>query len=158
MKQFSHPDNCVSMGWPVLNYSGSEEETLENVRSSVCADVGVVLLEPVHWQTGERMSSSLISQIGMIAHENEALLVVDETNTGCGATGEGFWAYDGSQADYVSFGKRTQVTGFFSAMGPDGITLGGSEHDVTLLGEIKKQIDADQLIERVARVGNALGI
>lgn len=103
------------------------------------------------------MSSSLISQIGMIAHENEALLVVDETNTGCGATGEGFWAYDGSQADYVAFGKRTQATGYFSGMGADGISLGGSEMDVTLLSQIKKQIDADQLIERVARVGKSLG-
>jgi len=35
----------------------------------------------------------LIDKIADIAHENEALLVVDETNTGAGATGRGFWAY-----------------------------------------------------------------
>lgn len=67
------------------------------------------------------MSSSLISQIGSIAHDSGALLVVDETNTGCGATGRGFWAYDGSNADYVSFGKRTQATGFYSGLGGEGI-------------------------------------
>ena len=41
------------------------------------------------------MSKSLIDQIGKIAHDFEAALIVDETNTGCGATGNGFWAYDG---------------------------------------------------------------
>jgi 4-aminobutyrate aminotransferase-like enzyme len=82
------------------------------------------------------MSSKLISAIGQIAHENEAMLLVDETNSGCGATGQGFWAYDGSEADYVSFGKRTQATGYYSANG-SGIELGGSEHNVHLLDEIK---------------------
>lgn len=92
----------------------------------------------------------------MIAHENEALVVVDETNTGCGATGRGFWAYDGSQADYVTFGKRTQATGYYSALGPDGIALGGSEINVALLAEIKKQIDTDKLISKVDSVASTL--
>jgi len=109
---------------------------LENVRQQVTRDCAVVMIEPVNWQTGALMSSSLISAIGEIAHENEALLLVDETNSGCGATGKGFWAYDGVEADYVTFGKRTQATGYFSANG-SGIDFGGSEHDVELLSEIK---------------------
>ena len=52
------------------------------------------------------MSSSTINQIGKLAHESEAALIVDETNTCCGATGTGFWAYNGNLADYVTFGKR----------------------------------------------------
>ena len=78
------------------------------------------------------MSSKLISAIGVIAHENEALLLVDETNTGCGATGKGFWAYDGAEADYVTFGKRSIVTGYFSKedIHAPSVHLGGSELDV----------------------------
>lgn len=79
-------------------------------------------------------------------------MVVDETNTGCGATGRGFWAYDGSMADYVSFGKRTQATGYYKA-GDEGIQLGGSEINVALLGEIKKEIDTHKLISKVESVG-----
>lgn len=60
------------------------------------------------------MSTSFINQIGQIAHESDAALIVDETNTGAGATGNGFWAYSGSAADYLTFGKRTQATGYFS--------------------------------------------
>ena len=53
------------------------------------------------------MRSQFIDELGTLAHESGAALVVDETNTGCGATGAGFWAYSGSAADYLAFGKRT---------------------------------------------------
>ena len=76
-------------------------------------------------------------------------MVVDETNTGCGATGKGFFAYDGTFADYMTFGKRTQATGFYHKNG-HGIELGGKEHDVAMLEVIKKEIDNDNLIKRVA--------
>lgn len=79
------------------------------------------------------MSRSLIDQLGSVAHESGAALIVDETNTGCGATGNGFWAYGGNAADYTSFGKRIQATGYFSNS-PEGssIRVGGSEFDVAL--------------------------
>ena len=99
------------------------------------------------------MSRSLIDQIGKIAHEFEAALIVDETNTGCGATGNGFWAYGGSAADYVTFGKRTQVTGYFKQGNGAQISLGGPEFDVQLFAVIKKEIDGLGLIEQVNRVG-----
>jgi len=54
-------------------------------------------------------------------------LIVDETNTGCGASGKGFWQYSGP-ADYVAFGSRTQATGYFSAV--DRTNLGGSALEV----------------------------
>jgi 4-aminobutyrate aminotransferase-like enzyme len=82
---------------------------------------------------------------------------VDETNTGCGATGNGFWAYGGNAADYTTFGKRMQATGYFSNS-PEGssIRVGGSEFDVALFSLIKKEIDGGNLIELVARVGKSM--
>jgi 4-aminobutyrate aminotransferase-like enzyme len=91
----------------------------------------------------------------VLAHESNADLIVDETNTGCGATGTGFWAYTGSQADYVTFGKRTQASGFFKNCDEGVINLGGSEVDVALLSVIKKEMDNVNLIEQSARVGKA---
>jgi len=72
--------------------------------------------------------------LGTLAHESGAALIVDETNTGGGATGNGFWAYNGCYQDYTTFGKRTQATGYFSNS-PEGASIrtGGSEFDVALL-------------------------
>lgn len=90
----------LQAGWPSLEYSNSESQVLERVRDTIKSQratkpVAAVLVEPVNWSTGESMSDSLIDQIALIAHENDARLIVDETNTGCGATGRGFWAYNG---------------------------------------------------------------
>lgn len=160
MSQFAHPNMSLgALNWPVLNYPAngtSDEQVLDSVRKAITNDVAVVLVEPVNWQSGNQMSGSLISQIGRIAHEHDALLVVDETNTGCGATGKGFWASDASEADYVAFGKRTQVTGYYSNQG-DNVELGGQEHNVALMCEINKQLNEEKLIERVASVGQSLG-
>ena len=79
------------------------------------------------------------------------MLVVDETNTGAGATGRGFWAYNGDNADYVAFGKRTQATGYYHA--GHGIQLGGSEHSVALLEIINSEIQKGDLVQHVAKLG-----
>ena len=55
------------------------------------------------------MSDGFIDKLASIAEDFEAALVVDETGTGVGASGRGFWQYSGSKADYVAFGKRSQV-------------------------------------------------
>jgi len=56
--------------------------------------------------TGHSVSDKFLSQLKAVAASNEAALIVDETNTGCGASGKGFWQSNGN-ADYVTFGKRT---------------------------------------------------
>ena len=62
-----------------------------------------------------------------MAKDYEAALIVDESNTGCGASGKGFWQYNG-KADYTVFGKRTQVSGFYSKECPEhNYHLGDSE-------------------------------
>ena len=69
-----------------------------------------------------------------IAIDFDAALVVDETHTGCYASGSGhFWQYNGP-ADYVAFGSRTQASGFYHAN--EGVTSGGDEHDVRLFNVI----------------------
>lgn len=71
------------------------------------------MIEPTNAQTGNVVSDSFMNDLASLARENDAALVVDESNTCCGASGKGFWQYNGN-ADYVAFGKRMQVAGFFS--------------------------------------------
>lgn len=145
MTQFAHPEMSLGMGWPALTHGGSDEQVLDNLRNAMSNDVAVVLVEPVNWQTGNKFSTNLLNQMASVAREHEALFLVDETNTGCGATGNGFWAAEGVDADYLTFGKRTQATGYYSNQGT-GIELGGQEHNVAMLELIKQQMDKQDLV------------
>ena len=89
-----------------------------------------------------------------VATANEAALIVDETNTGCGASGRGFWMSNGN-ADYVTFGKRTQLSGFYSS--ETGMTnLGGNMIELAQMSTIYGVMTKDNLVDRVARVGASM--
>lgn len=115
--QFAHPKHSLGLGWPTISFpsNASEEErslsaakqALEQKRAEN-NPVAAIIIEPTNSTTGQVASHSFISQLRTIAHDYDAALIVDETNTGCGASGHGFWQYSGP-ADFVVFGKRTQV-------------------------------------------------
>lgn len=89
--------------------------------------VAAIIVEPTNSTTGIAASHTFIQQLKSLARDYDAALIVDETNSGCGASGQGFWQYSGS-ADFVVFGKRTQVSGFFSKECPEhNFHLGDSE-------------------------------
>ena len=91
------------------------------------------LKDPYDHQIFRRIrSDDFINQLGSIARENNAALIVDETNTGCGASGKGFFQYQGKAADYVTFGRRSIVTGYFSKedIHAPNVHLGGSQLDL----------------------------
>lgn len=84
----------MTMGWPCLSFPERSEKTLDEVRAALkSGKIAAVMIEPVSWSTGAVLDSTVINQIGRLAHEFDAALIVDETNTGGGATGKGFWAY-----------------------------------------------------------------
>jgi 4-aminobutyrate aminotransferase-like enzyme len=78
-------------------------QALRNVKS-VNTSVAAIVVDPLALLG--RNSDKFISELGSLARDGDAALIVDERNTGCGSTGKGFWAYNGN-ADYVVFGKRT---------------------------------------------------
>ena len=114
--------------------------------------VAAIVIEPTQQTTGYVASDEFMNALRSIADDFEAALIVDETSTGCGASGKGFWQSN-VKADYVVFGKRTQATGYFHA---EGLGLGGSENDVKLLKIIHQGIQQDNLINRVSEVGAKL--
>jgi 4-aminobutyrate aminotransferase-like enzyme len=56
--------------------------------------------------TGHVVSDHFLKELRSLTSDNEAALVIDATETGCGATGKSFWGFKG-EADYLVFGKRT---------------------------------------------------
>ena len=116
-------------------------------RANSDSPVAAIVIEPTQQSTGYVASDSFMDGLRSITTDFEAALVVDETSTGCGASGKGFWQYNGN-ADYVVFGKRTQASGFFSKS--DSLSLGGSENDVNLFAVIHQAMLQDQLVDKVA--------
>ena len=83
-----------------------------------------------------------------LAHQAGAALIVDEAGTGCGASGAGFWQFQG-EADYVTFGRRTQVAGYYSKDKgvPQDVSVGGSRLGLMQLKTIADQVKTRKLIE-----------
>ena len=78
--------------------------------------------------TGQVASDRFLSELRSVTRDSESALIVDATETGCGATGKGFWGFNG-ESDYLVFGKRTQVEGFFSTpeSKQSSISFGGDQ-------------------------------
>ena len=53
--------------------------------------VAAIVIEPTQQSTGYVASEAFIGGLRSIANDFEAALIVDETSTGCGASGKGFW-------------------------------------------------------------------
>jgi 4-aminobutyrate aminotransferase-like enzyme len=161
----STEDAIASFGWPMLDFptsAGEEAQTLEAVRSALHAQkeagcpVAAIVVEPTSSKSGHVLSSDFLSQLHRLGTESEAALIVDETSTGCGASGQGFWQYDGP-SDYVAFGKRTQVSGFMAAGGelvPESV--GGSPLALKQWQVVNNVVHKEFLADRVAKVSHAM--
>lgn len=142
-------------GWPSVEYPASlndEARILEEVRNAVndkrksATPIAAIVIEPTQQSTGYQVSNSFIKTLKSIASDNDSALVVDETSTGCFASATGhFWQFNG-EADYVTFGKRTQAAGFFHSA--EGIKLAGNENDIRLFQLIQQGIQESDLANR----------
>lgn len=121
LAQFRGSPKLPSLGWPVHAYptQANEASILDDVHTSLRTQrnagkpVAAVVIEPMQSTTGNVPSDRFLRELRSVTKSNEAALIVDATETGCGATGKSFWGFTGD-ADYLVFGKRTQVEGFYS--------------------------------------------
>mmetsp|Transcript_4556 Transcript_4556/g.6893 ORF Transcript_4556/g.6893 Transcript_4556/m.6893 type:complete len:268 (-) Transcript_4556:401-1204(-) len=113
----AYMNNHPKVAYPTSQ--ADEAEILESVRHEMreCGIYGntiaAIVIEPTQYLTGYVASENFITELKSIAAEYEAALVVDETGTGFGATGKGLWQYN-QDSDYLVFGKRSMVSGYFS--------------------------------------------
>ena len=132
-------------------------KTALNEKCDGSKPIAAIVIEPTNAQTGYTASESFMGDLASLARENDAALVVDETNTCCGASGKGFWQHSGS-ADYVAFGKRMQVAGFFSDQkaGRRDLNLADNMLGLQTFQTISQVLKERDLSSQVERVGNAL--
>ena len=89
------------------------EHLIKTFRHPVCA----VVVEPIQSEGGDNHASpSFFRGLREITRRNKVLMIVDEVQTGVGATGK-FWAHDHwdmtDPPDMVTFSKKAQTAGYY---------------------------------------------
>ncbi|KAK2172895.1 hypothetical protein NP493_921g01049 [Ridgeia piscesae] len=130
-------------------------------------DVAGVIIEPIQAEGGDNHASPyFFQQLQKICKENGAYFIVDEVQTGGGATGN-MWHHQSwnlpESPDVVTFSKKMQTGGFYfkDELRPtEGYrifnTWMGDPSKVVLLEEMLAVIRRDRLMENVVDVGRHL--
>jgi L-lysine 6-transaminase len=134
-------------------------------------EIAAVLLEPIQGEGGDNhFRPSFLHRLKMLAHENDALLIFDEVQSGVGITGQ-FWAHQalGVEPDLLAFGKKSQVCGILAGEKIDevddhvfqvpsrlGSTWGGNIVDMVRFDRILEIMEDDELVAHAGEVGQHL--
>jgi 4-aminobutyrate aminotransferase/(S)-3-amino-2-methylpropionate transaminase len=140
------------------------EET-ERVITTFHSPPAAMIIEPVQAEGGDNHASpAFFRSLQQIAKNHEILFIVDEVQTGVGATGK-FWAHEHwdlpEAPDMVTFSKKAQAAGFFysdSALRPAKAyrqfnTWMGDPSRALLFGAILEDIERLDLVKNTAEVG-----
>lgn len=154
--------------------AAAEAHALDQARRAFAEnphDIACFIAEPIQGEGGDRhMRPEFLQAMQRLCHENDALFVLDEVQTGVGMTGT-TWAYQqlGLQPDVIAFGKKTQVCGVMAGGRVDEVrnnvfvvssrlnsTWGGNLTDMVRVRRILEVIERDNLVERSRALGEHL--
>lgn len=140
------------------------EKLISNFHNPVVA----VIVEPIQSEGGDNHASpEFFRRLRDITKRKGVLLIVDEVQTGVGATGK-FWAHEHwgleTPPDMVTFSKKAQAAGFYfsdPALRPSKPyrqynTWMGDPARALLFRGIYNEIERLNLVERTAQVGQYL--
>ncbi|MEV0684124.1 L-lysine 6-transaminase [Nocardia sp. NPDC050378] len=169
--------------WPRLDtphtFAGDDLDALEAETLAQAArafadrphDIACFIAEPIQGEGGDRhLRPRFLAAMQRLCHDNDALFVLDEVQTGVGLTGT-TWAYQQLDVapDVVAFGKKTQVCGIMAGGRvdevPDNVfrvssrlnsTWGGNLTDMVRARRILEVLEQDRLIDKVGHLGRYL--
>lgn len=140
------------------------EDLIQNFHHPVAA----VVVEPIQSEGGDNHASpSFFRSLRDITKRHQVLLIVDEVQSGVGATGK-FWAHDhwdlAEPPDMVTFSKKAQTAGYYfgnPALRPNKPyrqfnTWMGDPARTILFGAIIREIERLDLVQNTAHVGDYL--
>jgi L-lysine 6-transaminase len=179
-------DRFVKFDWPCIpnpkirfpldgeekqRLENAEKESLEALRSAAEAapdEIAGVIIEPIQGEGGDNhFRESYLLDLERTTHDIGALFIVDEVQTGVGATGK-MWAYEHTSVkpDMLAFGKKMQVCGMmagerllehadnvFSTSSRINSTWGGNLVDMVRGAAILEVIDRDGLLQNATQRG-----
>jgi L-lysine 6-transaminase len=133
-------------------------------------DIAAIIIEPVQGEGGDNhFRKEFFHALRQLADENDAMLIIDEVQTGIGLTGK-MWAHQHFvQPDMIAFGKKMQVCGFLCSKKIDEVadnvfkvpsrinsTWGGSLVDMVRAQRYLEIIEEDNLVENARLMGEYL--
>ncbi|KAK4703069.1 hypothetical protein P7C70_g3148, partial [Phenoliferia sp. Uapishka_3] len=162
--------------YPLADYVAENAETearaLAEVEATIIAwkktkPVAALIVEPVQSEGGDNHASPQFFQaLRTLTKEHGVFFIVDEVQTGVGATGS-FWAHDKwdlkHAPDFVTFSKKMQAAGFYhaaetraSAPYRNFNTWMGDPVRALQAREMISVINKNSLVENTADVGDYL--
>jgi L-lysine 6-transaminase len=158
----------------IAEVQAAEERALAQAREAFARyphDIAAFIAEPIQGEGGDNhMRAEFLQAMQELVHENDALFILDEVQTGAGTTGTP-WAYQqlGLSPDIVAFSKKVQLGGVmaggrvdevpnnvFAVSGRINSTWGGGLTDMVRSRRILEIIERDGLIEAAGPNGEAL--
>jgi L-lysine 6-transaminase len=152
----------------------AEQHALQQARNAFAAhphDIAAFIAEPIQGEGGDNhIRAEFFTALRQIVHDNDALFIFDEVQTGVGTTGTP-WAYQqlGVQPDIVAFAKKAQLGGImaggrvdevtdnvFAISGRINSTWGGGLADMVRSRRILEIMEAEGLIEEAGPKGARL--
>ena len=134
-------------------------------------DVAAIVIEPIQGEGGDNhFRGEFLARLRRLCDEHEALLILDEVQTGVGLTGK-MWAYQhfGFEPDVIAFGKKMQVCGVMASGRVDDVadnvfrksgrinsTWGGNLTDMVRGERYLQIIEEEGLVAAAARSGELL--
>ena len=130
-------------------------------------DIAAIIIEPIQGEGGDNhFRAEFFRALRQLADENEAMLILDEVQTGIAMTGK-MWAHQHFiQPDMIAFGKKMQVCGFLCGRRIDEIpenvftvpsrinsTWGGNLVDMVRAQRYLEIIEEEKLVENARVVG-----
>jgi L-lysine 6-transaminase len=135
----------------------SRSDAIKNAFAQRKDDIACILIEPIQAEGGDRhFRPEFLRALRDVAHENRALLVFDEVQTGMGITGR-MWMHqhDDVRPDLLAFGKKTQVCGMMAGPmldeEPDNVFRVGSRINSTWGGNLVDMVRSPRYLEIMAR-------
>lgn len=148
-----------------------ENESLDQIKNAFASrrdDIACIVIEPIQAEGGDNhFRPEFLKALRDVAHENEALLIFDEVQTGMGLTGR-MWAHQhwDVRPDLLAFGKKTQICGMMGGewldREPENVfkvssrinsTWGGNLVDMVRCQRYLEVIEEENLLDNAARVG-----
>ena len=150
-----------------------EQTSLEQIKNAFHNnkdDIAAIIIEAIQGEGGDNhFRPEFFVALRRLADENEAMLIIDEVQTGIGMTGK-MWAHQHFvEPDMIAFGKKMQVCGFlcgkrieevkdnvFALSSRLNSTWGGNLTDMVRAQRYLEIIEKEDLVNNARVIGDYL--
>ncbi len=157
----------------LVKVKADEEIAIGQIKEAFRAnkdDIAAIIIEPIQGEGGDNhFRTEFFQTLRQLADENEAMLILDEVQTGVAMTGK-MWAHQHFvEPDMIAFGKKMQVCGFMCSKRIDEVpenvftvpsrinsTWGGNLVDMVRAQKYLEIIEEEKLVDNARVVGEHL--